>query len=755
MQNFFNLRPNLALILLLLLCVSGLFSLTKIEYNNSPKTFFPRDSNTMRYETKVREIFPHEELIVALFEGDNLYSRDFLDKYQRLTDLLESHENVDRVINILNLDQIVGSEGGFDIYPLVDLEEYTSAEATKQKIKQDRFAKNFVVSEDLSSLLFIIRPLDVDDSFKNKSLVEYFQAKIKEVGLEKNNTALAGPIVVSNYELIESLRDNSVFVPITVFIGFLMIWLLFRRFIAIVVSTLCLTAILNNSLWLFVLFNQPFNTISGLLGPLLSALSIALLIHVFNGISLSSSRGFKGRERIDRTLSAIKKPAFFTVLTTAASLLSLFTSPILPVAYFGLTSAVGILFGFFVIIYLGIPVLAKYDNKPWPRPQFGLHHVENLMTKMALYSLRRSKFFLAFFAAGFFLSLPLISNIVVESNVLKFFSESHPITKSNDLIQKEIAGTWSFDLVLESNEKDYFKKPEILEDIRSYQSWAETLPKIDNSLSISEFVEEMHWAFHSEKEEYRKIPQNPNLISQYIFIYAGDDLYELVNRDFTITRIPMNTSEYHANAADKISQELMAKAKEIFPKDIDINMVGIAQIFAEQEDLLVIGQMRSLVVSVFLILVFLLILWRSFRDSIICLLPNIAPALVTFSTMGLFNIWFDFATALISSHIIGIAVDDTIHVYHGVKKRLDRGLSLSLSTFLTFRDTGRAVLFTTLILCAQFSILVFSNYIPSQKYGFLSCIGLFSALLFEIFLLPPLIAALYKRKSPTKLVAKA
>ena len=82
MQNFFNLRPNLALILLLLLCVSGLFSLTKIEYNNSPKTFFPRDSNTMRYETKVREIFPHEELIVALFEGDNLYSRDFLDKYQ-------------------------------------------------------------------------------------------------------------------------------------------------------------------------------------------------------------------------------------------------------------------------------------------------------------------------------------------------------------------------------------------------------------------------------------------------------------------------------------------------------------------------------------------------------------------------------------------------------------------------------------------------------------------------------------------------
>ena len=107
--------------------------------------------------------------------------------------------------------------------------------------------------------------------------------------------------------------------------------------------------------------------------------------------------------------------------------------------------------------------------------------------------------------------------------------------------------------------------------------------------------------------------------------------------------------------------------------------------------------------------------------------------------MGLLGIWLDMATAMVASIAVGIAVDDTIHVYHGYISRKDAGVPSVQALVKTFNHAGRAVVTTTIILSAQFMILILSSFQPTVHFGLLTCIGLWAALVFDLLLLPAII----------------
>ncbi|MCB0384990.1 MAG: MMPL family transporter, partial [Bdellovibrionales bacterium] len=91
-----------------------------------------------------------------------------------------------------------------------------------------------------------------------------------------------------------------------------------------------------------------------------------------------------------------------------------------------------------------------------------------------------------------------------------------------------------------------------------------------------------------------------------------------------------------------------------------------------------------------------------------------------------------------------IAVDDTIHIVHSLQKRpLGREDQRVWAVGRAMHSTGKSVISTTLVICSQFAILTTSSFIPSAEYGLLCAIGLASALLFDLFLLPALIMVLF------------
>jgi predicted RND superfamily exporter protein len=143
----------------------------------------------------------------------------------------------------------------------------------------------------------------------------------------------------------------------------------------------------------------------------------------------------------------------------------------------------------------------------------------------------------------------------------------------------------------------------------------------------------------------------------------------------------------------------------------------------------------------------MLLLWRSFSQALLCMIPNLSPILLIFIFMGIFGIWLDMATAMIASVAAGIAVDDTIHVFHGFIKRVKAGSTPVSALVRTYHQAGRAVLTTTIILSAQFMVLMASEFIPTGNFGLLTSIGLVAALLFDLMLLPAILLLIYEPRS--------
>jgi len=115
--------------------------------------------------------------------------------------------------------------------------------------------------------------------------------------------------------------------------------------------------------------------------------------------------------------------------------------------------------------------------------------------------------------------------------------------------------------------------------------------------------------------------------------------------------------------------------------------------------------------------------------------------------MGLFGIWLDMATAMIASVAVGIAVDDTIHVYHGYISRVNAGVRPVHALAGTYSHAGRAAVTTTIILSAQFMILISSQFQPTVHFGLLTSIGLWVALVFDLLFLPSILILLAYKKN--------
>jgi predicted RND superfamily exporter protein len=734
-------RYYLSLAFLVLFSLLPPALLPGLDIDNDPRVYFPDDEPAVILDDKLRAQFPNDQVYILLFEGQNLFSDDFLNAYHQLARTLEQSRLIEKVYGLTTQDHIAGSEDGFLVEPVINirtLAKSTPAER-QQRAVSDRFSKNTLVSDDGSAISMIVAPITLDNSMQRLQLERVVLAAVEKADLGKHLSARTGFIPLDIAELRSMLRDNMIFIPVTVVIGLLLIWWLFHRWLAVILSGITIGVVVSSTVVLYVLTGQPFTLISSMVPPLLSALTIAALVHLFNALHYASQRGTSGQARIQRALEEIRRPALFTALTTAAGMLSLATSPIPAIRTFGLVSAAGVILIYVVVIVVLPPVIAVWDSAPWPKTGAGLRWMDIIVRYLYRTGMRYPVWVIGLTIIVLGAGIPALWNIKVETNFQEFFAPDHPTRRDTAHFESIMAGTGNLDVIFETQKRDGLKKPEYLAFKRSFQSWAETLPQVDKTASAADFIEEMHWGFNAEDTAFRSIPDDPKLISQYLFIYDGDDLFDFIDQDFQLSHVSMSINTHPANEIAMVMDKLRNYMSAHAPPGLQWEIAGYSRVFADMEDLLVKGQVYSLWGALVLIFLLMLLLWRSAGSALLCMIPNISPVLLIFIVMGVFGLWLDMGTAMIASVAVGIAVDDTIHVYHGYISRKHAGVRPVQALARTFSQAGRAVVTTTIILSAQFMILVTSLFQPTTHFGLLTSIGLWAALVFDLLLLPAII----------------
>ncbi|MEZ4268136.1 MAG: MMPL family transporter [Myxococcota bacterium] len=144
------------------------------------------------------------------------------------------------------------------------------------------------------------------------------------------------------------------------------------------------------------------------------------------------------------------------------------------------------------------------------------------------------------------------------------------------------------------------------------------------------------------------------------------------------------------------------------------------------------NQTWSLLVSLPLVLLVMMIVFKSVLGGLLGAIPSGLTLLVTFGLMGLFpsKLPLDIGASMLSSIALGTGIDYAIHFMWRYR---EGGLHAAM------RTTGRSILINAAEITAGFVILAWATIVPMARFGLLTAETLLVAALATLVLLPALL----------------
>jgi hypothetical protein len=192
-------------------------------------------------------------------------------------------------------------------------------------------------------------------------------------------------------------------------------------------------------------------------------------------------------------------------------------------------------------------------------------------------------------------------------------------------------------------------------------------------------------------------------------------------------------------ASTKKMDSVINRVKQKTENDPDVKLIGgFGSILSELAHRVVDGQLLSLGLAILVVGILLMILFRSVTAGLISAIPLAVSVTTLFGLMGLFRIELNVATAMLSSIMIGVGVDYTIHYLWRYREERQNGSDLQEAAKKTLTTTGRGIVFNALSVMVGFIVLFTSSFIPVRFFGFLVVVSISSCLMGALILIPAL-----------------
>ncbi|MCB9878596.1 MAG: MMPL family transporter [Planctomycetes bacterium] len=157
------------------------------------------------------------------------------------------------------------------------------------------------------------------------------------------------------------------------------------------------------------------------------------------------------------------------------------------------------------------------------------------------------------------------------------------------------------------------------------------------------------------------------------------------------------------------------------------------------------GLVRSLGLSLLLLTAAMAIGLRSLRLALCALLPNLLPSLWLYGALGLAGRPVSVATAMIGCTMLGLIVDNTLHLLHHYRdgrRHLHRGDALRRA----LDRCGRAMSLSSAVLLLGFATAGLSQLSTTVEFAMLACATIVLAWFATAVLLPTVLASLPQRR---------
>jgi hopanoid biosynthesis associated RND transporter like protein HpnN len=165
-------------------------------------------------------------------------------------------------------------------------------------------------------------------------------------------------------------------------------------------------------------------------------------------------------------------------------------------------------------------------------------------------------------------------------------------------------------------------------------------------------------------------------------------------------------------------------------------VTGFPLVFDKMSRRITDGFFRAVIVGAILVALILLLDFRKLRDAMLALSPLAMGVIWMMGGMRLLDLSFNFANLVAVPLIIGVGIDNGVHVIHRVRLEGREGMSVVL------RHTGRAILIASLTTMIGFGSLALASHQGIASLGLVLLLGVGSCLITSTVVLPNLLVAL-------------
>jgi uncharacterized protein len=760
-------NPRKTIIMSLLIVVFfGVFA-RKVEKDNRMDHWIPKDNPIRKYYAEeFREQFNQEEKIIVgiIHEDGDVLNPSTLAKLKRITKKLGKMSLLDDIVSLQNVEFISSSVGSLDVKPMFKRVPQTpeEIESLRAKIVDNDMIYGHLISKDFKGTLIIAEP--TFDFSKSDQSEECF-AQIKEIinpeqGPEKIVFAgFPANIATANRMMSE---DLAFLIPMVMVVIMLMLLAFFRSARGVFLPLTIVVSAMAITFGLMAILNEKISIIGTSLPVALAAISIADGIHILSEYYHNFARNHNCRSAIEETMRNMNTPVIMTSLTTIGGFLSLATSNLTVVRQYGYFMSLGVFVAMVFSLTL-IPALLILlpDPKKVKDAEAQRSTIFTIIgEKLASFSTRHHVATIIIFSVVFVLSIYGTMKVKVLQDFIDQFKEGTELRTADSLINKYITGTSTLWVILETNRENGAKDPAFLAKVEQLQDYIIQIDTVANASSLVDYIKRMNYVLHDQDPAYNRLPfaiekdavidpdtgeeqieETPGeqVVGQLLLLYeisGGELISKQIDSDYSALNISSTLHAGDTSEFEIITNDIEARAKEIFGDEVEFKTTGMVDIMKEVVRLVVRGQVRSLITSFIGVMIMLMIVFRSVKAGIIGMLPLVLTVLTNFTLMTLLDIPLNIGTSLIASIGIGIGVDYAVHVIARYRLVVGQTSDPDQAISETIHTTGRAVILNALAVMFGHMVLMFSNFVPIIYIGLLVGFTMFMSAFGALTILP-------------------
>lgn len=740
-------HPRPILVTLAVLTAALTYEATTIRTDHRAGTFLSDETQAAQDFRRANELFGGSQTVLYLaLRGVDPLDRSVLAALDAFVERVAAMEGVDNVLALPNIPLLARRDGRITSTPLYDAA--LSGDSLRARAESQPFLRGLLLSDDGTATAVLVNIEEAfNDTPERVDLVLAIEAAAQELPGE---VALAGfPYLRTQYARRVG-REAPLFTLMALLVSLVLLYLTFRDWRAVLLPSLVVLLGIAWTVGLIALFDVRLNIVTAMLPALIVIIGMATTIHLCTGFYDRFATLQDRRAALIETIRTVGVSTLLACLTTAVGFGVLVLSGSRLLAVFGTFAAIGILLLYVFAITL-IP-LAFLRIRPPSRQRASLvthDRFADAFAGLARFTARRSGLVLGGALLVILGGLAGATRISTDIFVFSDFYQNDPLRVDLATFEESFGGVLPLEVVIDAERPNAFRTLGNLRRLDVLERSLLDLPEVTRAVSLVDLVKLANQASMGGHPATYRLPTSyelPFLQASLQDFMGGErgaalrNLPSFSDSSFAVARINLGVGDIGTTEMNALADSVRARTAAVFPDSSFTTLVtGTAIISTRSGENLVRNLIVSLGVALVVIAVLMAGLFRSTRLTLISLGVNVVPLLVVGGAMGFSGIYLKPSTALIFSLAFGIAVDASIHFL--AKYRLVRSSGQAVDDALrtTLGETGKAILFNSLVLMAGFLVFTLSSFGGTDAMGGLTALTLGVAMVANLVLLPALL----------------